>query len=277
MSEEKKWEKEEFEIFGHAYPRYEKIKVRLSLLDSIYKFNVTAKRRDGFEEIFEGEYHPQYALRKGVIKSYIPAGKIGEVEPRLSTTGDMYFQEAVKKKDVSMPKKFGGKSPPMVLEEKFRPLMSKDLCIGVIGPVISNRTHRSSLLKSPAHQHFIVYDNEEVYAVLYRSPTKKDEEVLRLSREELPVTLMEKEMHPDVEIVNPDNVTYELVGNTLGRLRPYTISIVDEEYMDGTIAMPKLKLLPVDKTVADFLRGKEEKPRDRKGFEVDEKLVMGKG
>jgi hypothetical protein len=277
MSEEKRWEKEDFEIFGHAYPQYEKINVKLSLLDSIYKFNVTAKRRDGFEETFEGEYHPQYALRKGVIKSYIPASKIGEVEPRLSTTGDMYFQEAVKKKEVGMPKKFGGKSPPMVIEEKFRPLMSKDLCINVVGPAISNRTYRSSLTKSPAHQHFIVYDNEEVYAVLYRSPTKKDEDVLRLSREELPVTLMEKEMHPNVEIVNPDNVSYEMVGNTLGRLRPYTISIVEEEYTDGRRSMPRLKLLPVDKTVADFLRGKEEKTKERKGFEIDEKLIMGKG
>lgn len=276
MSEDKKWEKEEFEIFGHTYPQYEKIKVKLSLLDSIYKFNVSAKRRDGFEESFEGEYHPQYALRKGVIKSYIPASKIGEVEPRLSTTGDLYFQDAVKKKDVTMPKKFG-KSPPMVLEEKFRPLMSKELCINVVGPAISSRTYRSSLTKSPAHQHFIVYDNEEVYAVLYRNPTKKDEDVLRLSREELPVNLMEKEMHPDVEIVNPDNVSYEMVGNILGRLRPYTISIVEEEYTDGTIAMPKLKLLPVDKTVADFLRGKEEKTKERKGFEIDEKLIMGKG
>ncbi|MBI4362347.1 MAG: hypothetical protein HY558_04155 [Euryarchaeota archaeon] len=272
--EDKRHEKEEFEVFGHPYPEYSRIQVKLDLTDTIYRVQVDVAKRDGFTEVLTGEFHPQYVATKEVVKSFIPAGKVGEGEPRLVTSGALYFTDAVRRKTIEVAKGFG-KKEPMVLEDKFKPLSAQSLALYTLAPAISGRLCRSQVMKTLGHQHIIVYDTSEVYAVLVRNPARRDEDMFRSTSEELPVGNLDRELHPPVEVVHTNLVSAELIGYTLGKLHPYTISIVKEELLDGPQAVPRIKLLSTEKLPGDFLRGRHEEKggRSKKELSMDEGML----
>lgn len=250
-----------FEVAGHPYPDYSRVKVTLQTSDLSSKVRVEVARRDGYDLVLEGEFFP-YTYQKDMLRSFVPATKVGEPETRVLSTGALYFTSAVKRKEVPAPKGGFGKKEPLVLEDKFKPLQEKGLCLHVVAPSVSTRLNRSSLMKTPAHQHFIVYDNSEVHAVLYRTWTRKEDEMLRSATEDLPATALEEEMRPPVEVVHPDFISSELVGYTLGKIRPYTITAVKEEYLDGPVSLPRIKPLPADKLPGDVLRREEKRKKE---------------
>ncbi|MEM3087202.1 MAG: hypothetical protein QXO51_03305 [Halobacteria archaeon] len=250
-----------FEIAGHPYPDYRTIKVALHSSDLSTKVRVEVARRDGYDLILEGEFFP-YTYQKDMLRSFIPAAKVGEPETRVLSTGALYLTNAVKRKEIPAPRGGFGKKAPLVLEDKFKPLQEKGLCLHVVAPAVSTRLNRSALMRAPAHQHFIVYDNSEVHAVLSRTLTRKEDEMLRSATEDLPATALEDEMRPAVEVVHTDFISSELIGYTLGKLRPYTIAVVKEEYLDGPAALPRIRLLPADKLPGDAMRREEKKKKE---------------
>lgn len=250
-----------FEIAGHPYPDYAKVKVALQTSDLSTKVRVDVSRRDGYDLVLDGEFFP-YTYQKDMLRSFVPAAKVGEPETRVLSTGALYLTGAVKRKEIPGPKGGFGKKPPVILEDRFKPLQEKGLCLHVVAPAVSTRLNRSALMKAPAHQHLIVYDNNEVYAVLYRTWTRKEDEMLRSATEDLPATALEEEMHPPVEVVHTDFVISELIGYTLGKLRPYTIAAAKEEYLDGPVYLPRIKPLPADKLPGDALRREEKKRKE---------------
>ncbi len=261
MAAESRPASETFEVAGHPYPDYARVKVALQPSDISSKVRVEVSRRDGYDLVLEGEFFP-YTFQRDMLRSFVPAAKVGEPETRVLSTGALYFTNAVKRKEVPAPKGGFGKRPPMVLEDRFKPLQEKGLCLHVVAPAVSSRLNRSALMKTPAHQHFIVYDNSEVHAVLYRTWTRKEDELLRSATEDLPATALEEELRPPVEVVHTDLIASELIGYTLGKLRPYTIAAAKEEYLDGPVNLPRIKPLSADKVPGDALRREERKKKE---------------
>ncbi len=261
MAAESKPASDAFEVVGHPYPDYVQVKVSLQTSDLSTKVRVDVSRRDGYALVLEGEFFP-YTYQKDMLRSFVPAAKVGEPETRVLSTGALYFTSAVKRREIPAPKGGFGKKAPLVLEDKFKPLDEKGLCLHVVGPAVSSRLNRGALMKTPAHQHLIVYDNNEVHAVLYRTMTRKEDEMLRSAAEDLPATALEDELRPPVEAVHTDFISSELVGYTLGKLRPYTIAAVKEDYLDGPVTLPRIKPLPADKVPGDALRREERKKKE---------------
>lgn len=251
---------EQFDVVGYPYPDYTRVRISIQPSDMSSKVRVEAAKRDGYNLVLDGEFFP-YTYQKEMLRSFIPAAKVGESETRVLSTGALYLTGGVKRKEIASAKGGFGKREPMVLEDRFKPLQERDLCIHVVAPVISTRLNRSALMKAPAHQHVIVYDNNEVYAVLYRTWTKKEEEMLRSASEDLPATSLEDELHPPYETARTDRVSSEFIGYTMGKLRPYTIAVVKEDYLDGPVSMPQIKLLSTDKVPGEALRREERAKR----------------